>query len=87
MTPTTTRCKFTCASVTKRLSSSYNPTTKEYDPRVVFDFQFQVVCSGSEENKAFFASTPTGMIQVSTCSEESFALGQEHYVDFTPSSG
>lgn len=40
----------------------------------------------SEENRAFFAATPTGEIKLGTVNAEAaaFELGGEYYVDFTP---
>lgn len=49
---------------------------------------FNVVTGdGAPENKAFFQSTPTGDIKLSTVSESAwsqFELNKEYYVDFTP---
>lgn len=44
------------------------------------------VISGSAENKAFFAATPLGKIEISTVNEkaaEEFNPGDDYYVDFT----
>lgn len=44
------------------------------------------VYSGSEENKAFFAATPGGSIQLYTTNPDAaaaFEQGKEYYVDFT----
>ena len=45
------------------------------------------VYDGSEENKAFFASTPGGQVSLYTLNEAAtaqFEVGKEYYVDFTP---
>ena len=45
------------------------------------------VSSGSDENKSFYASTPTGTIELGTVNADAaqqFVLGGEFYVDFTP---
>lgn len=45
------------------------------------------VCSGCEENKAFWKYTPSGKIEFSTINTEAtkqFEVGKEFYVDFTP---
>ena len=45
------------------------------------------VTSGSRENKAFYAATPTGETKLATVNAEAakeFDLGAEFYVDFTP---
>lgn len=45
------------------------------------------VCDGSEENKKFYAASPSGAIELGTVNAEAaaeFDLGAEFYVDFTP---
>jgi hypothetical protein len=45
------------------------------------------VVGGSEENKAFYAATPGGHIELCTLNEDAgkqFELGKEYYIDFTP---
>ena len=45
------------------------------------------VGDGSHENKAFYAATPCGSIELGLVNAETaaaFELGAEYYVDFTP---
>jgi hypothetical protein len=45
------------------------------------------VTSGSDENKGFYAATPSGLIELGTVNADAvkeFELGAEIYVDFTP---
>ena len=45
------------------------------------------VTSGSEENKAFYAATPSGNINLFTINYDAasqFVIGAEYYLDFTP---
>jgi hypothetical protein len=45
------------------------------------------VTSGSEENKAFFKSSPAGKVEldiVNKAAADQFEVGKEYYVDFTP---
>lgn len=45
------------------------------------------VTSGSEENKRFYAATPSGRIELSCVNAEAvkeFDLGMEVYIDFRP---
>lgn len=45
------------------------------------------VCDGSDENKRFYAATPSGQVNLGTVNGEAaaqFQLGEEYYVDFTP---
>lgn len=48
---------------------------------------FGVVTDGSDENKAFFASTPSGTLSFETVNEaaaKAFRHGQHYYLDLTP---
>lgn len=66
------------------MSSKYENGT--YTQVEVRTCKFQAVTSGSEENKSFFASTPSGEISLSMTSPEAwknFELNKEYYVDFT----
>lgn len=73
----TTRCKFKCEQMTKR--------TGWGGCEFVYEFQFRVVIDGSPENKAFFAATPSGTLNVGVLSAEHFQVGAEYYLDVTPS--
>lgn len=83
----TVRCKFRVSSITYTMGSQYNAETKTYDSGPVGTIRLNVVGSGSAEDKAFFASTPSGQIDVSIIRKEAadqFTIGREFYVDFTP---
>lgn len=71
-----TRCKFECVSITKRKGWSGHA--------ILHDAQFQAVMDGSEENKAFFAATPSGTLNVATVVPDIFEVGKFYYVDLTP---
>lgn len=75
--PEIVRAKFICMSITKR---------KNYDSTkpMLWDYEFSPVSSGSEENKKFFAYTPSGTIKLSSINAELFEVGNEYYLDFTP---
>lgn len=70
-----TRAKFTCNEVSKRKGWGGN--------EFVYAAKFNVVTAGSKENESFFASTPSGSIEVSTLKEDTFEVGKSYYVDFT----
>ncbi len=73
-----TRCKFHCASVTKTAYRQPNePDT------VLYTAEFYAVTDGSEENKKFFAWTPSGSLKVGTYREDLFQPGRDYYVDIT----
>lgn len=70
-----TRAKFKCNSVTKQEGWG--------GAKFVYNAKFFVVTGNSDENKQFFASTPTGTIEIGTVREDFFEPGEEYYVDFT----
>lgn len=72
-----TRAKVKCSSVEK-----YENWDKEKAP-FLYRAKFGVVSSGSPENAAFFGSTPTGQIELSTVRDDHFVPGKSYYVDFT----
>ena len=71
-----TRCKFECVSVTKRKGWGGHP--------LVHDAEFLAVTSGSEENKTFFAATPTGKLNVATVVPDMFEVGKSYFLDISP---
>jgi len=96
------RAKFRCLEVTKRYSHTESPSVHngQAPERDVFQFRVKLVPvmsktkAGSydpcEENKSFFAATPSGEIELTTVSEkaaEAFVPGQAYYIDFTPADG
>jgi len=73
------RAKFKCVAEKK-----YEGWGRAVEPRPFFyDYEFQAATSGSDENKAFFAATPTGNIHLSTLIGGTFEVGKEYYIDFT----
>jgi hypothetical protein len=75
------RAKFIVNSITQTAGWGKNPR--------IFTVRMSPVGSGSEENEAFYASTPTGQVELGLVSEatgKEFEIGQCFYVDFTPAS-
>lgn len=70
-----TRAKFQCTAVTKRKGWSGAP--------FVYEAEFSAVMGDSEENKAFFAASPSGNIKLGTVRSDHFEVGKSYYVDFT----
>ncbi|HYE59074.1 MAG TPA: hypothetical protein VD948_11240 [Rhodothermales bacterium] len=74
------RAKFICHSITRR--KHWEPGKGE-----IWDIKLSPVTTGSDEDKAFWAATPSGEITLGTCNAEAvkqFDLGAAYYVDFTP---
>ena len=72
----TVRCKFTCYEVGQ--SKGWNEVP------VLYKARFAAVATGSEENKAFFAATPSGTLELGTVREGHFEVGKDYYLDITP---
>jgi len=77
------RVKFYCAEVVKGIGGRYDDEGK-YASGVVFSYKFSVVSTGSEENKKFFASTPSGSMSITALRDDLFEIGKEYYSDLTP---
>lgn len=78
----TVRAKFYCTSVTKTVGGKYNSDGK-YEQGVVYNYKFQAVASGTDENKSFFASTPSGTVELTAVRDDLFEIQKEYYLDFT----
>jgi len=70
------RCKFKCIGSEK--IEGYG------DHKFHWNYRFSPVVGGSEENKSFFASTPSGEIKFQALAGELFEVGKEYYIDLTP---
>lgn len=73
------RAKFKVIEFTRREGWSGN--------KEIHGIKLHPVTGGSEENKSFFAATPSGTIELCCCNPDAvnqFELGKEYYVDFTP---
>ncbi len=70
-----TRAKFICNEIGKKIGWGEN--------KFLYAAKFSVVMANSDENKAFFAATPTGSIEISTVKEDHFEVGKMYYVDFS----
>jgi hypothetical protein len=81
------RAKFYCTSIIKMTGMGYSSETGKYEPRIVDDYKFNAVSTGSEENKSFFASTPSGSLSLSSVRDDLFEVGKEYYLDFSPAEG
>lgn len=80
-----TRAKFQCTSVKKYKSARWDETgQKMIADGFLYAYEFQVVSSGSEENKKFYASTPTGSMAMSAVRDDLFVPGEYYYLDFSP---
>lgn len=71
------RCKFKCVSKTERQHWNHAKGGK------LFDYAFDAVTDGSEENRAFFEATPNGALRVGSVVDGSFEVGAEYYLDLS----
>ena len=67
--------KFTCIAKTQRKGWSGTPP-------YLYEYEFQAVTSGSEENKSFFGSTPGGNLKLQAVREDLFDPGKDYYLTF-----
>lgn len=47
----------------------------------MYTYEFSAVYDGSEENKKFFAYTPSGILKVGSFKEDHFQPSKEYYID------
>lgn len=80
----TVRAKFTCHERTERRGQIRNPVTGAWGPGSLWEFGFFVVTDGSAEDKAFFASTPSGQVKLGSVRSDLFEVGRNYYLDFIP---
>ncbi len=79
------RAKFTCISVKKYKSTVWNGN--QASEGFLYAYEFYPVTGGSkasDENKSFFASTPSGELKMSAVRDDLFEPGKEYYLDFLP---
>lgn len=74
------RAKYTCTSVSKAVNWNLNRAEQPF----LYGYKFQVVSGNSPENKEFFASTPSGSLELNAVRDDLFVPGQDYYLDFTP---
>lgn len=72
------RCKFRCSSVRKMSSRQGDGSY-----RLLYEAEFYAVSEGSEENREFFAWTPSGSLKVGVYKEDVFEPGKEYYLDIS----
>jgi hypothetical protein len=72
--PFKVRAKFLCNSMEINLDGKGG---------FLYNYKFNAVYSGSEENKKFFAYTPSGTMQLSSVRDDLFEIGKEYYLDFS----
>jgi hypothetical protein len=85
-----TRAKFYVSNVQPAKASVYTGLDENgkgvYEEREVANVHLNVVGGNTDENKQFFASTPSGQITLSIVNKaaaDQLVLGKEYYVDFT----
>jgi hypothetical protein len=82
-----TRAKFGVTNVQITEQSVYNREKRESEKKQVATVTLYPVIGASKENEEFYASTPSGKIELGILNLEAaliFKQGAEIYVDFTP---
>ena len=75
------RSKWTCLSVKKYQSNTWDEKGRNMTHGFLYAYEFQVVSSGSDENKKFFASTPIGNMNFSAVRDDLYEPGKLYYFD------
>ena len=72
----TVRCKFRCTEIS---------TIQGWgEHKVLYKAKLAPVGGDSEENKAFYAATPSGFLELATIKTMPFEVGQDYYLDIMP---
>lgn len=82
------RAKFRLDSIKITAGSRPSAEANKYESCKNHELEFNAVYQGSEENKKFFNSTPSGKLTMTVVNEEAmkeFNIGKDYYVDFTES--
>jgi hypothetical protein len=77
------RTKWTCQSVRKYQVNNWQ-TDRTNSPEFHYEYEFNVVVDGTEENKLLFAATPTGSLKMSGLRGDLYEPGKSYYFDSTP---
>lgn len=80
------RAKFKVFYKGSHMNAVWGPDGRAKGEAEVHDIKLGPVTSGSDENKAFYASTPSGTLELNTINKEAadqFMLNGEYYIDFT----
>lgn len=74
------RAKFICNSMKKTFTTVW----VEGKPVMgnLYGYEFNVVQGDTEDNKKFFASTPSGSIVLQSVRDDLFEPGKNYYLDF-----
>lgn len=81
-----TRAKFVCTFKKTIEDSSWDYQENKSTDRPAATISLMAVTANTDENKAFFKSTPAGTINlniVNLSAADMFESGKEYYVDFT----
>lgn len=77
------RCKLICHDVTNQSYEKYNKETGKHEKAPVYSATFGPVYSGTVENEAFFAATPSASLILGVHAKQHFEVGKEYYIDIT----
>lgn len=79
----TVQAKFQCTSVKKYANNVWDVEGKGYKSGFTYAYEFQAVTGTSDENKQFFASTPSGNLTMAAVRDDLFVPGKSYYLNFT----
>lgn len=73
----TIRCKMVCREKTEKRGYVSGKTSNE----PLYGYKFYPVSDGSEENKQFYASTPSGHLEFDCVTSGLCEVGKSYYID------
>lgn len=76
------RAKFRCVSIRKYESNIWNPQTNRSETGFLYAYEFYPTSSKEGEDAKFFASTPSGKLEMSAVANDLFVPGKYYYLDF-----
>lgn len=81
------RCKMKLQTITRQRMATWDAKTEQNVERETNTLAFNVVTTGSEEDKAFWAATPAGRLELSIVNPEAVKdldLNKNYYITITP---
>ena len=81
------RCKMKLWTITRQRMTTYDYETQQNVEREANTLAFNVVTTGSEEDKAFWAATPAGRLELAIVNPEAVKaldLNKTYYITITP---
>lgn len=78
------KARFTCHSMKKYTGTVWlNDGTGKFEKGFLYAYEFGAVTGEKDENKAFFASTPSGSLRLDSVRDDLFEPGDDYELTFS----